>query len=146
MNLKLKRLSEHAILPMYATPGSACFDIFGTLQSEGYDSYSLAIPCEFDTGWAVEVPEGQVLMIFSRSGHGFKHDLRLANCVGIIDSDYRGELKIKLTPDRRPVTLNTNAAIAQGMLMPVSQVSFLEVAELSTTERGDGGFGSTDAK
>lgn len=84
------------------------------------------------------------MMVYSRSGHGFKSDVRLANCVGVIDSDYRGEVKVKLTNDGNEyMQVNEGDRIAQAMIIPVEQVKFIEVAELSDTERGTGGFGST---
>lgn len=88
------------------------------------------------------------MMVYSRSGHGFKHNTRLSNCVGVIDSDYRGELLVKLTMDDE--CLNTDVElevipgdrIAQAMLIPIERVSFELVDELSETKR-TGGFGST---
>lgn len=86
------------------------------------------------------------MLIFSRSGHGFNYGARLANCVGVIDSDYRGEVKVKITCDEsRGIVMERGARIAQAMIVPVPRVHFDEVAELSPTERGTGGFGSTGA-
>ncbi len=101
-----------------------------------------------NTGLAFEVPEGYVMMVYSRSGHGFKNGVRLANCVGVIDSDYRGELLVKLTKDvtsfnSNPFPIKNGDRIAQAMLIPVPQVTFTQVSELSETKRGDGGGGST---
>jgi dUTP pyrophosphatase len=141
MKINIKRLNEDAIEPTYATDGSAAFDLYstnvGVVDGDGY---------VFDTGWAFEIPEGYVLLIFSRSGHGFKQGIRLANCVGVIDSDYRGEVKVKLTLDRNTLHgeyFTKGDRIAQGMVLPVEQISFFEVDDLSRTERGSGGFGST---
>lgn len=102
-------------------------------------------PHTYSTGLAFEVPEDHVMLIFSRSGHGFKNDVRLSNCVGVIDSDYRGELKVKLTCDKIGWGLEVNAGdrVAQGMIIPVAKVSFEEVSELSETVRGTKGFGSS---
>ena len=105
----------------------------------------------FRTGLIPEVPEGWVLLLFSRSGHGFKHDVRLANCVGVIDSDYRGEMKVKLTADScGHFTVNHSDAICQGLLVEAEKWEIqliLDVSvKLSETSRGDGGFGSTDVK
>ena len=86
------------------------------------------------------------MLIFSRSGQGFNYDMRLANCVGVIDSDYRGELMVKLTKDVGPESqaiVNEGVAIAQGMLIKLDRIKFIEVEELSLTDRGTGGFGST---
>lgn len=97
------------------------------------------------TGWAFEVPTGHVMMIYSRSGHGFQHNVRLANCVGVIDSDYRGEVAVKLAQDSGgdKVVFRRGERIAQAMIIPVEQVEFQEVNELSETVRGNAGYGST---
>src|SRR5690606_29317518 len=99
------------------------------------------------TGLSFEIPEGHVMLIFSRSGHGFKNNIRLANCVGVIDADYRGEVMVKLTHDRRfgdfDFPVEPGDRIAQVMVIPFPRVTFEEVEELSSTERGEGGFGST---
>lgn len=141
MKVKVKRLYDSAILPTYATDGSGCFDIYTMLN--GDTDYNE--PHTYSTGLAFEVPEDHVMLIFSRSGHGFKNDVRLSNCVGVIDSDYRGELKVKLICDKIGWGLEVNAGdrIAQGMIIPVAKVSFEEVGELSDTERGTKGFGSS---
>lgn len=135
MQVNVKRLDPAATLPTYATEGSACFDIAAL---EGG-----TVPAVFSTGLAFEVPEGHVMLVFSRSGHGFKHDVRLANCVGVIDSDYRGELKVKLAADGAPMQVAPGDRIAQAMVMPVSRCTLVEVNELDETARGQGGFGST---
>lgn len=141
MKVKVKRLYDSATLPTYATDGSGCFDIYTMLN--GDTDYNE--PHTYSAGLAFEVPEDHVMLIFSRSGHGFKNDVRLSNCVGVIDSDYRGELKVKLTCDKIGWGLEVNAGdrIAQGMIIPVAKVSFEEVSELSDTVRGANGFGSS---
>ena len=83
------------------------------------------------------------MFIYSRSGMAAGYDVRLANCVGVIDSDYRGEVAIMLSADNGLTTLAKGARVAQAVIMPVPKVSFVEVDELSETERGQGGFGST---
>jgi len=87
------------------------------------------------------------MLVFSRSGHGFNHDVRLANCVGVIDADYRGEIRVKLTADSKanPLIVRPGDRIAQALVIPIAQMSFTEVDELSDTTRGTGGFGSTGA-
>lgn len=141
MDLKVKRLYADAKLPTYATDGSACFDIYTMLNGDT----DYGVPHVFSTGLAFEIPEDHVMLVFSRSGHGFKNDVRLSNCVGVIDSDYRGELKVKLSCDKPGWGLEINAGerIAQGMVIPVQKVQFEEVKELSDTKRGTGGFGSS---
>lgn len=138
--LKVKKLHPETVIPSYATEGAACFDISSTDIANIYPKHSAVV----GTGLAFEIPQEHVLLIFSRSGHGFKNDVRLANCVGVIDSDYRGELKVKLTNDGEyGFYVSPGDRIAQGMLLPVKQVTFEEVEELSDTSRGDKGFGST---
>ena len=141
MKVNVKRLYDSAILPTYATDGSGCFDIYTMFN--GDTDYNE--PHTYSTGLAFEIPENHVMLVFSRSGHGFKNDVRLSNCVGVIDSDYRGELKVKLTCDKIGWGLEVNAGerIAQGMVIPIQKVQFEEVSELSETERGVGGFGSS---
>lgn len=142
IELKVKRLHPDAVIPTYGTDGAACFDLYVAtapkLSETAPGTYHM------HTGLAVEVPEGFALMVYSRSGHGFKWGVRLANCVGVIDSDYRGEIIVALTSDTglMPVTLPGDR-IAQAMLVPVPRVAFHEVDELSDTARGAGGFGST---
>lgn len=141
MQVKVKRLYPDAKLPTYATEGSACFDIYALTNGDA----DYGEPGVFRTGLAFEIPEGWVMKVYSRSGHGFKNDVRLANCVGVIDSDYRGEIMVKLTCDKKDWGLAVNAGerIAQAMLEKVEKVSFEEVSELSSTIRGEGGFGSS---
>jgi dUTP pyrophosphatase len=139
MIVKFKKLSRNAQVPTYGTPGSACFDFYSadklTIIRAG-DMQAIR------TGLAIEIPEGHALMIYSRSGHGYKR-VALANCVGVIDSDYRGEIKILMKNDGFfHLDVNPGDRIAQGMIIPVNQVTF-EEGELSDTVRGTGGFGST---
>lgn len=165
--LKVKRLHPDAVIPQYATDGSACFDLHAVgvggltnaewevfekkahLMRPGVTRYTELEPGEpqtFATGLAFEVPAGHVLLIFSRSGHGFNHNTRLANCVGVIDSDYRGEVMVKLRNDgggNFSPRIQTGDRIAQAMLVPIPRVQLVEVDELSDTARGAGGFGST---
>ncbi len=149
MNLGVKLIHPGAKLPTYATSGSACFDLYAVsdIPRELYQGTSVTVP----TGLIFDIPEGYVLMVYSRSGHGFKHDVRLANCVGIIDSDYRAELMIKLTRDESPgswlnqFSIQQGDRVAQAMLMPVDRATLVEVDEVEATVRGMGGFGSTGA-
>lgn len=140
MQVKIKKLHPDAIIPQYATPGAACFDLSCTDPGNQTHNYNIVL----NTGLAFEIPEGHVMLIFSRSGHGFKNNTRLANCVGVIDADYRGEVKVKLTVDPGgEFDVATGDRIAQAMIIPVEQVQFAVVDELGNTERGTGGFGST---
>lgn len=143
--LKLKKLHPDAVVPKYATAGAGCFDLHAIDVKTPTTVYSGA-PVTFRTGLAFEIPEGWLMLIFSRSGSGFNHDTRLANCVGIIDSDYRGEIKVKLARDQAnsdALTVSNGDRIAQAMLIRADQWGVEVVEELSSTERGTGGFGST---
>lgn len=145
MKIKVKKCREGVTIPQYATDGSACFDLCAWLYSD--EHVTEFVPGEaIATGLQFEIPEGHVMMVYSRSGHGFNHNVRLANCCGIIDSDFRGELKVKLTMDCNygdGFTIRHGDRIAQAMVIPVQQVQFEEVDELTETVRGTGGFGST---
>lgn len=138
IDLKVKRLTDTAKLPTYAHDGDACFDLY----ADDVNVTSGGFLC--NTGLSVEVPRGYAMMIYSRSGHGFDHNTRLSNCVGVIDSGYAGEIMVKLTCDSiisyKP---RYGDRIAQAMLIPVPVVTFEEVTELSDSERGEGGFGSS---
>lgn len=153
MLINIKKLHPDAKTPVYATAGAACFDLHA-LDVDG--SYILGSnvhqgsPIVCRTGLAFEIPPGWVMLIFSRSGHGFNNDTRLANCVGVIDSDYRGEVRVKLTSDdfseddrKLPLFVKPGDRIAQAMLERAERVTFNVVEALSPTERGEGGFGST---
>ena len=143
MQIKVKKLHEDAILPTYGTDGAACFDLYA-LDAAVLLADGAAI---VRTGLSFEIPEGYVMLVYSRSGHGFKHDVRLSNCVGVIDSDYRGELMIKLRCDHPDIGLVTDKheRVAQALLVPIPRIEFVETETLSNTDRGTGGFGSTGA-
>lgn len=146
VKLRVKRITPHnkAPLPVRATPGAACFDLHALEGGMlGYHGSFIPSARTFRTGLAFEVPAGYALMIYSRSGHGFKNDVRLSNCVGVIDSDYRGEVMVRLRSDSEPMQVKAGDRIAQAMLIKLPKVEIEVVDELSTTERGAGGFGST---
>ena len=90
------------------------------------------------------MPEGYAMKIYSRSGHGFNYGVTLVNCTGIIDATYRGEVIVKLTSHHRTFDIVQGTKIAQACLVEVPKVFFEVVEELSDTERGSKGFGSTD--
>lgn len=153
MQLNIKKLNPDATMPIYATPGASCFDL--TVDSHAWGSNAKANgviinPGEtvlFGTGLVFEIPEGWGINTYSRSGHGVKHNLVLANGTGIIDSDYVGELKVALRNEgRRGYVVRPGDRIAQGMLVPILQASFNQVEQIKVTERGDGGLGSTESK
>ena len=140
MKLKICKLHPDAQQPTYGTPGAACFDLH-TVHGGEVGAYQSGT---FGTGLAFEIPDGHVLLVFSRSGHGFKYGLRLANCVGVIDADFRGEVMVKLRNDS-PVGFGFEQGdrVAQALVLPVPRVAFDVVEQLSLSERGAGAFGST---
>lgn len=148
MQVKIKRLHKDAVMPTYGTAGAACFDLYAVINDEVHGSSPVVIMPDHHavirTGLAFEVPEGYVLDVFSRSGNGFKSGIRLVNCVGQVDSDYRGEIQIGLQNDRRAkFTVRHGDRIAQGRIIPVQKVDFKWTFDLTVTDRGTGGFGST---
>jgi dUTP pyrophosphatase len=130
-------------IPKYQTAGAACFDI----QTLGWGNIAPGTQKTFDTGLQYEIPEGHVMLVFSRSGHGAKSGVRLANGTGVIDSDYRGNLFVALRNDGdTDFHISSGDRIAQAMIVPLPLVTLVEVAELSETARGEGGMGSTGTK
>ena len=146
IEVKFKLLKTWAEPPVQATPGAACWDLSACLP-ELVDSLMLH-PCHrvaIGTGLAVEIPDGYCMRLYSRSGHGARHGVRLANAVGVIDSDYRGEIMVVLTNDDidRSYRLQAGERIVQACIERVEPVSFVQVDELAPSQRGAGGFGST---
>lgn len=145
MTLKIKRLRSGAHIPGRATAGSAgidlraCCDDFALQPGE-----RRAVP----TGIAIELPDpNMVALLCSRSGLALKQGLTLANGVGVIDSDYRGEIKVPLVNLSDQVVRVTNGErIAQMLVLPIVNPEMIELESLSETERGGGGFGSTGKK
>ncbi len=143
MNLKIKKLREDAKVPFRATQGSAGMDLSACLDEAKTikPGEILVVP----TGIAIEIPSADyVAYIFARSGLGIKHGICLANGVGVIDSDYRGEVCVGLcNVSNKEYTVSPGERVAQMVISPVSLMPVVEVDELSSTERGEGGFGST---
>lgn len=146
--LKVKRVHPDATMPRYQTAGAACFDLHAVIDDGASKVY---VPndgaVDFRIGLAFEVPDGFVMLVYSRSGHGFKNGVRLANCTGVVDSDFRGELHVKLRNDTpgSVFVVRHGDRVGQALLMPVQQWSLVEVEELSDTARGERGYGSTGA-
>lgn len=142
MKLKIKKLREQAVLPQRQTEGSAGYDLRACIAAD----FTLE-PGEqamFPTGLAMEVPVGYAGMIFTRSGLGIKYGIVASNGVGVIDSDYRGEVHVGLrNQSKDPYVVRPGERIAQLIIMPVSLPEVEEVFALTETERGAGGFGST---
>jgi len=143
MELNIKLLSPKAVLPRYATPGSAAMDLTACL-----DEPVVLAPGQrtlLPTGIAIALPSADyVALVFVRSSMGAKHGIALSNGVGVIDSDYRGEIKVGLTNlSDVPYTIQPGDRVAQLAVLPVTQPTVVQVAELDETDRGAGGFGST---
>lgn len=158
MLVKIKKLVPEAIIPIYAKPGDAGMDLIAVSVNDSINYI------EYGTGLAIEIPEGYVGLIFPRSSNS-KKDLLLCNSVGVIDSGYRGEIKLRYKKIVNPSEEKTNILqniftnsstliyeieryevgdkVGQIMIIPIPFVEFTEVSELSQTDRGDGGFGST---
>ncbi len=140
--VKVKKLRENAVIPKIATAGSAAADLCACIESELeiVPGGSAIVP----VGIAIAVPEGYAAFIFARSGLGIKHGIVPSNCVGVIDSDYRGEVCVGLyNHSQKPYTVAPGDRIAQMAIMPVMPAVFTQCEELTDTERGTGGFGST---
>ena len=137
--IKFKRLHPTAETPTYATDGAACFDLTAIARTIKGNTAT------YSTGLAFEIPKGHVLMVYSRSGHGFKSDMRLCNSVGVVDSDYTGEVMVKLTYDGTdtPDWPWIGDRVAQAMLIKLPTVELQETDTLHDTTRGANGFGST---
>jgi len=152
LTLGISRIHPDAVVPVFAHVGDACFDLRAVNLPQpiamggryGFKTFT------FETGLVFEVPPGHVMLVFSRSGQGFNHDVRLANSVGVIDSGYRGEVTVKLRCDQDETGQGYSVAagerIAQALVIPRPDVLFEERATLSETARGTGGYGSTGVK
>ncbi len=144
--LKVKKLKQNAKMIQRATKGSAGMDLHACI-----DSPVTINPREIKvipTGLAIALEnENYVAYIYARSGLAIKHGITLANCVGVIDSDYRGELCVGLSNiSQTPYTIEPDERIAQLVISPVCVCDAVEVEQLDFTERGEGGFGSTGRK
>lgn len=146
-NIKVKKLTKEAKLPTHGSAAAAGYDLYADLKGD----YNLIIQPHqtilVGTGIAMELPENTFLGIYPRSGLASKKGLRPANCVGVIDSDYRGEVMVALHNDTNETqTIEDGERIAQGILQMYIPMKFKEIEELSDTERGEGSFGSTGKK
>ena len=146
MEINIKKLHEDSIIPTRGSEEAAGYDLYAYLEDEKIDLN----PGEtkmIGTGIAVEIPTGYFGAIYARSGIAAKRNLRPANCVGVIDSDYRGEIKVPLYNDSDKVqSLDNKERVAQVVIMPYLNVTFNEVDNLSESNRDQGGFGSTGTK
>ena len=143
MKIEIKKLKENAQIPTRGSEKAAGYDLYACIDED-----SVTIPAhstvKIGTGLAIAVPDGYFGAIFARSGLAAKQGLRPANCVGVADSDYRGEYIVALHNDTdEDKVIAKNERIAQLVIMPYLSVEFEEVDALDETERGAGGFGST---
>ncbi|AWN08626.1 dUTPase [Erwinia phage Faunus] len=139
---RVKRVHPAAKLPVYATAGAAAADV--CTISDKRVVINPGCSAVFDTGLQFAIAPGYELKAFSRSGHGFKSGIRLSNCTGILDSDYRGNLMVKLHNDSDTAFfVEPFERICQVQIKEAIQYPFFEVMELDVTARGDAGFGST---
>ena len=142
MKIQIQKLRENAILPTRGSASAAGYDLYACLDTDVQIAPGKTE--KIGTGLAIAVPEGYFGAIFARSGLAAKEGLRPANCVGVADSDYRGEYIVALHNDSDVVcTVTPGERIAQLVVMPFLSVEFEEKESLDTTERGAGGFGST---
>ena len=142
INVKIKALRDIPAFPAYQTPGSAACDVCAAIDEPVtiQPGQTALIP----SGIAIEPSEPCVCLLFARSGLAMKHGITLANTVGVIDMDYRGEIKAALiNHGTEPYTVTPGERVAQMMFVRYAQANFIPSEELSDTERGAGGFGHT---
>ena len=143
MELKVQRLHPDAVIPQRATDGSAGMDLYAVLKEPL--TVAAGERVRIPTGIAIGLPSPEtVALVFARSGLAVKHGLTLSNCVGVIDSDYTGEIQVGIiNQSDTAYTVQPGERIAQLVIMPVLQPTVVETDTLEKTARGDGGFGST---
>ncbi len=145
MNVKIRKTDERAIIPTYATEFSAGADLYAVLDTDLTINPSETVLIH--TGIAIEVPEGYAGLIYARSGLASKKGLAPANKVGVVDSDYRGEVMVALhNHGNTPQTISNGERIAQLVITPFLKAEFSLADDLTDTARGSGGFGSTGTK
>ena len=145
MKINIKKLNENATVPTYGSEHAAGADLYACLDGEVTIEPGKTVMIK--TGIAVEIPSGFAGFVFARSGISSKKDLAPANKVGVVDSDYRGEIMVALHNHGDKVqTVEQGERIAQIVFMPYIAPGFCECDSLSDTERGAGGFGSTGSK
>ena len=143
--MKIKLLNEHAVVPTYGSDKAAGADLYAAIEKDLYINPHETVM--IGTGIAMEIPDGYFGAIFARSGLASKQGLRPANCVGAIDADYRGEVKVALHNDTNETQMiQAGSRIAQLVILPYKPVTFEIVDDLDETDRGEGGFGSTGIK
>lgn len=144
--INVKKLDPKAKVPLRGSREAAGYDLYAILpeKSVKIEPHSTLL---INTGVAMEIPTGYFGAIFARSGLATKKGLRPGNCVGVVDADYRNEIKVALHNDTdEPQNVSDGERVAQLVIMPFLPVQFNEVDELNVTKRGMGGFGSTGTK
>ena len=136
MKVRIKRLHPDAVIPKYAKAGDAGMDLTAVEMEREWNIVT------YKTGLAIEIPEGHVGLLFPRSSV-YKTSMVLSNCVGVIDSGYRGEIMLKFRSTESNKAYEVGDRVGQLIILPYPQVEFEEVENLSSTERGSGGYGST---
>lgn len=145
MKVRIKKLNERAVIPTYGSAGSAGGDLYSAEEND--ITVAPGQTAFIGTGLAVEIPQGLVGLVYARSGLACKKGLAPANKVGVIDSDYRGEIKVALyNHGKEPQTVAKGERIAQLVIAPFVFAEYEETGDLSDTARGKGGFGSTGRK
>lgn len=143
VNMNVNKLNNDSIVPTKGSEYAAGLDLYAYIESGSVDIPAGAT-VKIGTGIAAEIPVGCFGGVFARSGLAAKRGLRPSNCVGVVDSDYRGEIIVAIHNDSdKCETIHNGDRIAQLVIMPYINVSLQEVEELSDTKRGAGGFGST---
>lgn len=143
--IEIKKLNDNAIIPKYGTQNSAGADLYALI--DGAVTINPGESVLVHTGIAMAIPKGLVGLVFGRSGMASKRGLAPANKVGVIDSDYRGEIMVCLHNHGNVAqTVENGERIAQISFLPYYAADFYEVDELDETDRGEGGFGSTGTK
>ncbi|WP_051688135.1 dUTP diphosphatase [Desulfofalx alkaliphila] len=140
ITLKIKKLHKNAEMPKRATAESAGFDLHCVESFTIEAGEHRPVP----TGLAFEFPPGYVMLLYPRSGNAKRYGITLSNAVGVVDSDYRGEVVVLLyNSGTKPVSFQTGDRIAQAIIHRLPDIEIVECDEISDTERGQGGFGST---
>ena len=141
-NINVKKLNKLAKLPTRGSEYAAGYDLYAAIEKPIHILPHSTV--KIGTGLSFELPQRTFAAIFARSGIATKQGLRPANCVGVCDSDYRGEYIVAIHNDSEEIqTIVSQERIAQMILLPYIEMSFNEVDELSDTKRGEGGFGAT---
>ena len=143
--VNVKKLRDNAIIPTQGSKYAAGYDLYADIDTP--ITIKSGETVKIGTGLAFELPEGFFSGIFARSGLATKQGLRPANCVGVVDYDYRGEVIVAIHNDsNKDAVIAPGDRIAQMILLPYQSMEFIEVSDLSETDRGDGGFGSSGNK